>query len=418
VTLVVSVPPTYAAERAYVLDVVLGDWLGLDFRIETAEGSDTRIGAGEASGELVLADGLFATPESDWLTPASIPPRLEDADPLGTIFFLITRYEEAVLSDRDHHDRFPAAASLAVKQGVLERPLANERAEALFDAMRKQWPRLERTRRVSTVVPTHDVDVPLCPSASRRGAARLALAIALRDHDPELGLRHIRAYGRGPEHDPCNTFDFLLDESERRGLRSIFFFIAGGTRGPVDGRYEIGDPWIRRLLSRVHERGHQIGLHPSYETFRDPARIRSELEALMRVCEEEGIEQERWAARQHYLRWENPTTWRAYEEAGLAEDHTLSFPERAGFRCGSCLPFTVFDLRARRPLRLRERPLVVMDASLLQYEGLGHERALKRIALLRERCERIGGEFTILWHNNRLAGRRSRRLYADALGAV
>ena len=44
-TLVVEAPPAYEPERRYVLDVVLGDWLGLDWRLEVSDRSDVRITA-------------------------------------------------------------------------------------------------------------------------------------------------------------------------------------------------------------------------------------------------------------------------------------------------------------------------------------------------------------------------------------
>ena len=166
----------------------------------------------------------------------------------------------------------------------------------------------------------------------------------------------------------------------------------------------------------MHARGHEIGLHGSYETFRDPARLKGELERLVHACAQERIEQEAWGARQHFLRWENPTTWRAYEEAGLAYDTTLGYSSRPGFRAGSCHEYPVFDLRARRELRLRERPLVVMDTPTLDRLGLDDDGLGALIERLRAECRRAGGDFTVLWHNNWLVTRRQRRLFEAALG--
>src|SRR5438105_1699991 len=80
---------------------------------------------------------------------------------------------------------------------------------------------------------------------------------------------------------------------------------------------------------------------------------------LRRVCSEEGVEQATWGGRQHFLRWA-PPLWPAYERAGLAYDTSLSFADRPGFRAGICCEYPVFDLKGRRTLRLRERPLVAM----------------------------------------------------------
>ena len=74
---------------------------------------------------------------------------------------------------------------------------------------------------------------------------------------------------------------------------------------------------------------------------------KKEFERLISVAEEEGICQDVWGGRQHYLRWEAPTTWRAWEEAGLDYDSTLTFADHAGFRCGVCFEYPVYDILLR-----------------------------------------------------------------------
>ena len=53
-----------------------------------------------------------------------------------------------------------------------------------------------------------------------------------------------------------------------------------------------------------------FGFHPGYGTFRDPAELRRQFERLVAACAEEGIRQEAWGGRQHFLQWE-PATWAA-----------------------------------------------------------------------------------------------------------
>jgi hypothetical protein len=155
-------------------------------------------------------------------------------------------------------------------------------------------------------------------------------------------------------------------------------------------------------------------LHGSYASLDDPARLETELQTLRRACAAQGIDQEIRGGRQHYLRWSAPL-WRAYESAGLHYDTSLAFPEQPGFRAGICCEYPVFDLRGRQTLRLRERPLVAMEASLLQYQGLDEDATLERLLELKRTCRRFGGDFTLLWHNNRLESRRARRVYCDVL---
>jgi hypothetical protein len=420
--LTVTHPPTWAAERAYVLDVVLGERLGLDVYAHAEERGDVEISDGTRS--LRLADGLFATPEEDWLTERSLPTLHEAAglpalwsaegepDLLGGIFFLLTRYEELVRADRDAHGRFPGAAAIA----PVERPLADEYVERLRRRLEEAFPGLEPQRPSFRVQPSHDVDVPLGRDPRLARTLRAAALDVVKRREPALAARRLRAFRtRRPEDDTCNTFPFLLAASERRGLRSTYYVMAGVTDPARDGGYSLDDPWLQELLRRLNDRGHELGLHPSYGTFRDEERIAAELATLRAALERAGGGTVA-GGRQHYLRWE-PGTWARYARAGLAHDASVGFADRPGFRAGTCFEYPVFDLRARQVLPLRERPLVAMEASFLQYLGLSHEGAYDRMVELKRACRRVGGTFTFLWHNNRLQTARDRALYEAVLDA-
>jgi hypothetical protein len=421
--LTVSHPPTWPAERAYVLDVVLGERLGLDVYAHAEERPDVEISDGTRS--LRLADGLFATREDDWLTERSLPTLHEagglpalwssggEPDLLGGIFFLLTRYEELVRDERDAHGRFPGSAATH----PVERPLADEYVERLRERLEQTFPGVETQRPAFRVQPSHDVDVPLGRDPRLARTLRAAALDVAKRREPALAARRLRAFRtRRPDDDTCNTFPFLLAASERRGLRSTFYVMAGATDPARDGGYSLEAPWLQRLLRELNDRGHELGLHPSYGTFRDEAAIAGELGTLRGALERAGAGTDVAGGRQHYLRWE-PETWARYARAGLAHDASVGFADRPGFRAGTCFDYPAFDLRARAVLPVRERPLVAMEASFLQYLGLSHARAHDRLVELKRACRRVGGTFTFLWHNNRLQTARDRALYEAVLDA-
>lgn len=415
-TVVVEHPPGREPERRYAAEVLLGSLLGLPWRCVAAERDDVLLRLEGADGELSLRDGLLGC--DDWLEPASLPhrpfahlPLLWEDDFFGTVFFLVTRYEELVLAARDPRGRFGRAQSILAEH--VHRPLADEAADLLGAALRARWPRLELPRREPRVLPSHDVDWPRSPEQGIVSAVRRAAGDALR-RDPGQSAARLAAVARG--RDPNDTFDLIMRLSEERGLRSAFYFIAGGSP-PLDGDYRLDDPWLRDLLRRIHARGHEIGLHGSYETMLDAERLAAEAGTLRRVCAEEGIEQERWGGRQHYLRWRNPETWRAWDEAGLDYDSSVGFHDDVGFRCGTSRPFPVFDLVHGRRLRLEEQPLVAMEVALLDNAGVGPGDTAARLRGVKAECTRYGGAFTLLWHNSRLVAPREQRLYREALDA-
>jgi hypothetical protein len=462
VTLVVEAPAGYEPERRYVLDVLLADRLGLAWRLEQRDGRDVRIRLdGDADGRcVVMPDVLFATPPEAWLTPASLPPapipwrpvgpaageRLPviygragssgdllrarpaavelEVDVLGSCFFMLSRYEERAASARDEYGRFPATASIACREGFLGLPVVDAYVELLGEALARLWPRLPRPPRTFQVALTHDVDDPL--AALGRGPRELVRQLgadALLRRDPALMARRVRSWAglaRGSHAlDPYNTFDFLMDVSERHGLTSAFYFLAAAdTAAPHDPPYTLAHPWIRALLGRVHRRGHEVGFHAGFGTHRDAERTRREFQRLRDAAARAGVRQAAWGGRQHYLLWDNPTTWSNWDRAGLDYDTTLGHADRIGFRAGTCHAFRTFHLLERRPLGLRERPFQVMDGTLFQYMGLSPDAALEQVLALVRQCRRHGGTFSLLWHNNTVQAARQKRWYEQLVGAV
>lgn len=110
---------------------------------------------------------------------------------------------------------------------------------------------------------------------------------------------------------------------------------------------------------------------------------------------------------------------RLWDDNGLDYDSTLSYADRPGFRCGTCREYPLYDLHQHRPLRLRERPLIVMECSVIaeRYLGLGYsDEALALMQRYRDVCHRFSGDFTLLWHNSHLGSEADRRFYGALVG--
>jgi len=456
----VTIPFACAAECRYTIDIVLCEWLGIELAfIEDAKAEVISIAAEGRS--IVLPGTFFLSAEANWLQYESLfsgsvyelatglheyfPERLpvfkeliEDIqlplvtidddetkinfDLFGGIFYLLSRYEEMVVADRDSLGRFPARSSAQFKAGLMQRPLVNEYVELLWKVIKIIWPQCERNRREFQMVISHDIDHLAFHRqySFLRGMKRAARACI--DMDPSMACRFVFArqavLGGRLAADPFFTLNELMDESESRGLASTFYFMAGGTDSIHDEDYDLLEPSVRQALKSIHDRGHYIGLHPSYSTFDNPDTIRSEMNHLRSVAENLGIQQKEWGSRQHYLRWETDTTPMHLKAAGISHDSTLGFAEQPGFRCGTCYEYPLYDFSMRMAHKLRERPLVVMDCSVMDSRYLGYgtgRRALDFIGQIKDQCRRYQGNFTLLWHNTRIVRSPEKRLYLNAL---
>jgi len=168
----------------------------------------------------------------------------------------------------------------------------------------------------------------------------------------------------------------------------------GGT--PYDNRYDIGEKGVRNLIEKIESRGHIIGIHPSYDAYNDADSFVREKERLESVCSCDIRE-----GRQHYLRFEVPFTWRIWEANGMETDSTCGYADREGFRCGTGDLFRVFDILERKPLSLKERPLVFMDDNRFEEERVEDEDEL--LFILKEfvkKSKKYRMPLTVLFHQN------------------
>lgn len=339
---------------------------------------------------------LFASPQYETgRPPVEILPggKLVFAfDLLAAAVFLLARWEETVLPERDNLGRFPGERSTAYRQGFLDRPVLDEWAVVLRAWLCRLLPGWQPAPRAFSVTLSHDIDVLSLPLGK---GLKLAAQDWLKRKNPRLAAQTLINLLHPARPDPyLEGIDLLLRLSSEQGMKSIFFFQAAAPSRFDDG-YDIASPLARKVLARVEAAGFEVGLHPGYYAPEHPEWVAQEKARLDAV-----LARPARAVRQHFLRVDVPRTWRVFEQAGFVLDSSLTYSDQEGFRCGTCHPYPLFDLAQDRELRLWEHPLVVMEGTLRQYRGLTLGQAYQRILELAGRCRQVGGDFTLLWHNS------------------
>jgi hypothetical protein len=410
-----------APEKQYALTVLLEEFLGIPIRqtvigtdigwtvLELPNGKQVRI-----TDTFLVEDGPDQPVSRVNAAPVSLPHPLDPAQPalpviggtktyaehaggidcgldlLASTFFMLTRWEERRPETPDTHGRFPASAALASRWGFLHRPVVHEYADFLYAMLvRLGWNQPVPTRRFS-FLPTHDVDHPrLWWSAAER--LRTLGGSFLKRRQPKETLFWMTRWK-----DPFDTFEDLMDWSEAAGCVSYFNFMGQREQGS-DCYYPLNHPFIKKQIDRIDARGHVVGFHPSYESYDEPKRFKPELESIQRLTKQPVT-----TGRQHYLRFSQPRTWQQWEDAGLAWDSTMGYAETAGFRCGVCFDFPVFNTETRTVLKLREKPLIAMDVTLALYNNLSPAVGFDKLLALKREVEKHRGTFVLLWHNSSL----------------
>jgi hypothetical protein len=447
-------------EKSWVISVIFAEFLDLAFSVEESTGDAFTIRYGNQS--LILPDVFFSNSKKAWLSCSTLPQlpleqwdiasfclktNLVDRtlpilygqpgfyldndgnghlslDVFGSAFFMLSRYEELVVTERDEHDRFPATASIAYKAGFLDRPIVDEYVEILWTAMQRIWPGLVRRPRQLRTLVSCDVDTPyVCLSKSLPKTIKAIAGDLIKRKSPSTALqtlnRHLQVRCGNYSQDPyIRTINWMMDVNEKAGNTIEFYFIPEHLHTLYDGCYTMNEPVIRDLLRHIHARGHIIGLHASYTSYDSASQTCREANILRTAMEKEGLYQTEMGGRQHYLRWKTPITARNWEAAGMAYDSTLSFADRPGFRCGTSKEYFMYDLEQHRAITVKQRPLVLMECSIIDdaYMGFGYtDEALDYMKLLKHRCHQFGGDFTLLWHNSHFSRAKDKEFYKELI---
>jgi hypothetical protein len=408
-TIRVTAPPGNEPEKTWVIDVLLRHRLGAEVALEWCTSAAYYTLSSPGGRALRIPDIFFKhdlpVDRADWRMPESPVWMKEDSvmglygastnhpdatgvDLFGSAFFMLSRWEESLPGPRDAHGRFLARNSFLGRHGLLGIPHIEVYAEYIAAQLGLDSP--AASRRFSMHV-SCDVDHPrLWWRPSDR--LRTLVGETLRG-----GWSALKWWASGPifdARDPFDVFDEWMDILDKCGLVGQFNMMGPRPRG-ADAWYDLDHPQVSALLQRIQHRGHVIGFHPSYEGWDDPVAFQTELRGL-----EQRVGRAVRSGRQHYLRFSPEKTWRMWSDAGMAFDSTLGYADQPGFRCGTCLPYPVFDLSKRQPLPLWEQPLIIMDVSLAFAQGCTPEKGRVIMDDLTDQVRRYGGEMALLWHNS------------------
>lgn len=455
----ISVPQYCINEVEWVVKVLFYESLGLEYELIEHDQECFYV---EYEGKfLKLADVFFNQASRAWLKNSSLPtmplqtwdakktelnilildelipviygiPEVEISessirvgiDIIGSSFFMLSRYEELVLKTEDKHERFPASASVAYMAGFLERPIINEYIEILWASISHLWPKLERKKRSFRNLVTCDVDYPFDTATKSFFKTFLRVgARVIRDRNYRLAVKDFLNYFLSPFgnyifDDYFNNLKWIMDVNEKKGNKVAFYFIPQVTSEKFDCHSSIVQPRVRKLIKDISNRGHEIGFHPGYMTYKSERYFNASSNLLRNVLSEEKVSQSRIGGRQHYLRWDASQTPMLWDKANFDYDSTLSYADKVGFRCGICYEYTMYDLTNRKSLKLKQRPLVLMEVTVVsqEYEGLGYTaEALNRCLHFKKIVKKYSGDFVLLWHNTSFTGVDSKSIYQELL---
>lgn len=268
---------------------------------------------------------------------------------------------------------------------------------------------------------THDVDVTgRSWLANWKSSLVFFINVWRVRHQPEVRRFYLDlAWRFGLGRVDYHGFDHLLELAGRHDYRPQVFFYARlpGHNGlafwqrwlELDPNYDIGSPYLRRMIAGILAAGGEIGLHGSFLSAANPELLQREkarLESLTgQPCR---------CVRQHYLNFFAAKTLRAYSALGLTLESNAGFALQSGYMAGTTRPFYAW-LPEASGQKVVGIPMVFMDGVPLYFEPRTGEGVLAQVAERIAWLRHYGGMGAVNFHQRLLSAIPAYRDVVDAL---
>lgn len=341
----------------------------------------------------------FDVPE-DWFNPKKIfftSGKTLPFDIFSAAFYLVSRYEEYVIAERDHFGRFKAENSVLYSSQLMKKPLVNIWAERIAESVSQEYLGFIWPERKFSFLSTVDIDNAW--AIKNKGFVRTSGALL-----KSIGKANFRDFVEriqvlsGLEKDPYFNYDYLNSVFTGNERKVIFFFLLGDYN-----RYDKGisckNQEFRKLIREISEK-YKTGIHPSFFSTTDSSgKIQQSEKKRLEEITGKPVE----ISRQHYLKISFPETQRTLIKNGILTDYSLGYASQTGFRAGICTPFYFYDLKNESQTNLEIVPFQVMDVTLRQYLEYFPAKATDEILELMEEVRNVKGTFVLVWHNESLS---------------
>ncbi|WP_426479707.1 polysaccharide deacetylase family protein [Chryseobacterium sp. CBSDS_008] len=354
---------------------------------------------------------LFGVSEIDWFIRKEKNVFTINYDFASYMIWALNRIEEYGVKSEDKHSRFELKDSHLFNDGLYLRPIVDEWICFIGNILLASDIDCRQNRFSYEV--SHDVDkISRYISVPKTKFITLFLIDLVKR--PKLAISYLTNRQYFFDLEVSNTFDWLMNISDKHGITSKFYFIPDSTSFKFDFRYNYTS-FVKSLIKKIDDRGHEVGIHYSYNAS-SKFNIKAEWMKLREVFSELNIPTD-LGGRMHYLRINFLETLRQLSIVGQKYDNTLTFHETGGFRCGTCFPYKPFDIYNKSVLNVEIRPLIVMEGSVLDYSKINIDdgKALQYVKKIVLQCYKVGGRFSLLWHNDEFESEKKKELYCEIL---
>ncbi len=313
-------------------------------------------------------------------------------DLFSSVFYVLSRMEEYRPGSVDKLGRYSYTSSHLYQWDKLDVPLLDLWVNAFFSKLNGCFPGIKAKRPSFRFTPTFDID--LAYAYRNKSLIRTIKGILIDLYEGNWSLLdERRRVLSGGLKDPFDTYDEIL----KCHISNPIFFILIGSYGGSDNALNYFNPRFISLVKSLADET-TVGIHPSLLSHSRP-------ELLSRECNilAEMLHRPLTHSRQHFLKISWPESYQRLVRQEILHDYSLGYPDKPGFRAGTCHPFRFYDLEYEQETQLLLHPTIVMDKALRISGNEVKEESIRQFKVLLDSCKEVGGEMVTLWHNNTFA---------------
>ncbi len=397
----------------YTLNYVFKWRMGIDFSIVSdaaqIDHSQTVIDYNVESngfGIHIIPDGLLFKTGTEHIvsekTKFNLNPieqsKSQYSDIFSSIFYHLSRYEE-YNAPKDELSRFSYKSSCLYLNKCIERPLLDEWIGDLKNYLIQFYDFQAQNYKIEYYTTQASIDIDSVFSYKGRNFVRTIGAFS----KDILKLNFKEVFKRfkvlaNLEIDPNDNFDLQKDLLLKK---PAWYFVQVGEYGRLDKNISPDNKEFQNILKTINNAGHQIGLHPSFDSNSNAATINTEKSKLESI-----IGKQIKHSRQHYLKFELPKTYQTLIDIGIEHEYSMGYSEIAGFRAATAVPFYWYNLNSEESTKLLIHPFVVMDVAYKNFQKMTVEETITSSAVLKDICRQLNLPFVFVFHNESLSNHR------------
>lgn len=312
-------------------------------------------------------------------------------DIFSASFYLLSRYEEYLPHVKDEKGRFPAAQSIAEKNGFIRQPVVDIWAYKLLGVLRARFPDLDLPQKSVSIQSLVVVEEPF--KYAQKGLARTLIGIGMdfytmRFRDLWKRLQVILGYKK----DPYDIYQWLINVSKKGSYKLSLFFMMGDHHQVQKGF----NPNRKRFTDSIKLTADycQLGLMLSDYAIED---VRFLLE------EKKMLEELTYRSIVGSLNYEYvvnlPERYRKLVEGEIQRDYSMVYEDVVGFRSGSCTPFLFYDLDYEIKTPLVIHPVAFTTRAFNKRYA---SDSLQQINRIFNSVAKVNGTFSVFFSNEDL----------------